>query len=719
MTATRKILVGLLLGLATGLFLGDRAAPFRVLADGYIRLLQMTVLPYVTVSLIASIGSLDAATAKRLFLRVGALTLVLWALALGAVFTMPVAFPELESASFFSTTMLEERPPVDFLSLYIPSNPFHSLANSVVPAVVLFSAILGIALMGVSGKERLIEWLLVAERALARANRLVVRLTPFGLFAIAAHAAGTLDLGQVARLRVFEIAYAAMALLLTLWVFPGLVGCLTPIPARRVLRETRDVLITAFMTAELFVVLPSLIEKAKQLLAEHGRPEPEEGSAPDVIVPAFYNFPHAAKILSLSFVLFAAWYSETALGPAEYPRLAAAGLVSLFGSINVAMPFLLDLARVPADTYQLFVATGVVNSRFGTLTAAMHMLVLALVGTYAMSGRLRPSGARVLRYVLVTASLAAATLAGLAVGLRALGGGTYEGARLASDMGLLRPPSEGSTVLAELPAEPPPRPREGASILESVRARGRIRVGFVPQQAPYSHFNAHGELVGFDVEMAHTLARELGVVVEFAPVPRDRIAEVLAAGRVDVVMAGVLLTTRRASEMEFSPPYLDETMAFVVPDHRRAEFSDAERIRAEGGLRVGVPDLPYLRQVMEREFPNVQVVPVPVADPAGFLSRQGGGLDAVFLTAERGSFLTLLYPAYSVAVPHPVEIKLPLAYPVARRDLEMARFLGLWIDLKRKDGTIHALYDHWILGRDAKAKEPRWSILRDVLHWDR
>jgi ABC-type amino acid transport substrate-binding protein len=217
--------------------------------------------------------------------------------------------------------------------------------------------------------------------------------------------------------------------------------------------------------------------------------------------------------------------------------------------------------------------------------------------------------------------------------------------------------------------------------------------------------------------MAHALARELGVAVEFAPVPRDRFEEVLEAGRVDVMMAGILLTTRRASRVEFSPPYLDETMAFLVPDHRRAEFSDAGWVRAQAGLRVGVPDLPYARQVVEREFPNVTIVPVPLGDPEGYLASRSGQLDAVFLTAERGSFLTLLHPALSVAVPHPLEIRLPLAYPVARHDLEMARFLGLWIDLKRKDGTIQALYDHWILGRDVKARAPRWSILRDVLHW--
>lgn len=718
-TFSGKILVGLALGLVTGLFLGDHAAPFRFLADAFIRLLQMTVLPYVTVSLIAGIGSLDPATARRLFLRVGALTLVLWALALGAVFLMPLTFPGLQSASFFSTTLVEDRPPVDFLALYIPSNPFHSLANSVVPAVVLFSAVLGIALMGVSGKERLIEMLQVVERALARANRLVVRLTPLGLFAIAANTAGTLDLEQVGRLRVFQIAYAALAFLLTLWVFPGLIACLTPIPARRVLQSMRDVLITAFVTADLFIVLPSLIERSKKLLAEHGALEPAEGSPPDVIVPAFYNFPHAAKMLSLSFVLFAAWYSETSLRAADYPLLAVAGVVSFFGSINVAMPFLLDFARVPADTFQLFLATGVLNSRFGTLAAAMHMVVLALVGTYALAGRLRPSAPRLVRYVLVTAGLTAATLAGVGLSLRALGGGAYEGALLAGGMGLLRPPSEGATVLADLPADPPRRPSERASILEAVRARGSIRVGFIPNQRPYSHFNARGDLVGFDVEMAHALAGELGVAVEFAPVARDRFEEALEAGQVDVVMAGVLLTTRRASRVEFSPPYLDETLAFVVPDHRRAEFSDAAWVRAQTDLRVGVPDLPYARLLMEREFPNATIVPVALTDSEAFFAGRGERLDALCLTAERGSFLTLLYPAFSVAVPHPLDIRVPLAYPVARHDLEMARFLGLWIDLKRRDGTIQALYDHWILGKDAKAKRPRWSILRDVLGWER
>ena len=718
-SATKKILIGLGLGTFLGLFLGERAALLQFMSDGYLRLLQMTVFPYVIVSLITGIGSLEAQRARDLFVRVGALTLVLWGLALAAVFLMPLTFPAIQNAFFFSTTLVEERAPLDFVTLYIPANPFQSLANSIVPAVVLFSAFLGVALMGIEKKEPLLGALQVLERVLGRANRFSLRLTPLGLFAIAAVTVGTADAEQLGRLRVFLIGYAAMSLLLTLWILPGLVACLTPIPARRILQSTRDALITAFITGELFIVLPALIDRSKALLGEHGNPQAEEGAPAEVIVPAFYSFPHVAKLLSLSFVLFAAWYSDTELALPARAQLALAGIVSLFGSMNAAVPFLLDLVRVPSATFELFLATGVLNSRFGTLAAAMHMVVLALVGTYALTGQLRFSSARILRYLLVSAAATAATLAAVALVLRATGVGTYDQDQVALGMQFLNPPSQNAVVLRELPSEPPTPAAAGKGVLQAAEERGVLRVGYIDGSMPYSFLNGRGELVGLDVEMAHVLADELGVALEFAPVPRDRLSAALEAGLCDIIMGGVFLTTRRGTQMVYSSNYIDETLAFVVPDHRRADFSSAEWIRGTSGLKVAVPDLPYLMGLVRREFPGLRVVPIPFthASISDFFEGRGPAVDALAYTAERGSFRSLLHPAFSVAVPHPVVVKLPLAYPVARHDIEAARFLSNWIDLKTKDGTIKALYDHWVLGRDARPKAPRWSILRNVLHW--
>ena len=54
---------------------------------------------------------------------------------------------------FFSTSLVERREPFNFIDLYIPSNPFYSLANNIVPAVVLFSVVVGVSLIGVERKE--------------------------------------------------------------------------------------------------------------------------------------------------------------------------------------------------------------------------------------------------------------------------------------------------------------------------------------------------------------------------------------------------------------------------------------------------------------------------------------------------------------------------------------------------------------------------------------
>jgi Na+/H+-dicarboxylate symporters len=152
-----KMLVGLSIGIAAGLLFGERTAAVQGLADAYIKLLQMTVLPYVTGSLIAGLGSLRLEQARQVGLRVAAVLLLLWTTALAAVFVFPLLFPVHQTASFFSTTLLEPPESIDLVSLYIPANPFNSLANAVVPAVALLRALIGIAVITLPNKARLLD----------------------------------------------------------------------------------------------------------------------------------------------------------------------------------------------------------------------------------------------------------------------------------------------------------------------------------------------------------------------------------------------------------------------------------------------------------------------------------------------------------------------------------------------------------------------------------
>ena len=142
-----------------------------------------------------------------------------------------------------------------------------------------------------------------------------------------------------------------------------------------------------------------------------------------------------------------------------------------------------------------------------------------------------------------------------------------------------------------------------------------------------------------------------------------------------------------------------------------------ERIRQTEGLRIAAFHLQYFQDILQRAFPDAEVVTVDSYE--SFMARAGdeeADLDAMLTVAEIGSAWSLLYPEFGVVIPKPRILKLPLAYPVA--DDEMwGDFVSSWIDLKRDEGTIQEFYDHWILGLTAEPEKHRWSIIRDVLHW--
>jgi len=710
MTFSRQILAGLAGGILTGLFFGEQAAVLRWVADGFVKLLQMMVLPYITVSIVASLGSLKPSELRTLGLRAAAVIGGLWLLALFFAFLIPLTFPRIQNASFFSSSLIQPRPAFDFVGLYIPANPFYSLANNVVPAVVLFSIILGVALVGVEHRERLLNVLYVIKDAISRATRLVTRLTPYGLFAIAANAAGTLGLEQLSRLQIYLVAYVAVALMVSLWVLPGLVAALTPIRARDVLAESHDSLITAFIAGDLFIVLPGLTHASRTLLDRLDPSDRDAGRLTDVIVPASFNFPHTGKLLSLSFVLFAGWFADAVVPISAYPQLALAGLVTFFGSLNAAVPFLLDLFRIPADTFQLFLATGVINSRVGSLVAAVHTLTVALLVACAVSGRIRFRRGPILSYAGITAVLAIVVIGGTRVFFASGLPQEYSKDKVLASMQLLHEP-----VKATVERVPSPAPSTNLPPLEAIEERKMLRVGYLPDALPFAFFNQDGDLVGFDVELAHGLAREMGVGLTFVPVNRQSFVKDLADGYCDLVMSGVVVTTNRAREILFSDSYLDESLALIVPDDQRERYGTWDAIRDQGALKIVLPDVQYYVQKLRERLPDA-VIEVH-QDVEELFDRTVTDADAIALPAERGSAWTLRYPAYSVVVPGPDPIRVPLAYAIGKRDERLASFVNTWIALKAKDGTLDAAYKHWILGQDPALRQPRWSIIRNVLHW--
>jgi ABC-type amino acid transport substrate-binding protein len=598
---------------------------------------------------------------------------------------------------------------VDFIDLYVPVNPFSSLARTVVPAAAVFSVAFGIALIGVENKQSLLDILTATSKTLTRIAMMVVKITPIGVFAIATNAAGTMTIAEFGRLQSYIIPFIAATLLLTFWILPGLAAALTPFSYREILKSARDALTTGFVTGNLFITLPMLVENARKLFKDRRLKNDDTDNYVEVLVPTSFNFPNIGKLLTLLFVLFAGWFVGKSIAFSDYPGFAVLGLFTLFGGVDLALPFLLDQMQIPSDMYQLYVVTGVLNSWFATLLAVMNLFAFTLVAACAAIGAVRINWSRIFSFAIISLGIFVAVILGTRLML----------SEMVSKEDIQRRTLMQSEI-KELQTSDIKQTDSKAALtqeshLESIIKRGKLRVGYNRENLPFSFHNDNGDLVGFDVELMHILARELKVELEFIPWTYKTILKELEQNKFDVAIGGLIVTPERLSKANFSNPYMNITTAVVVEDYRRHQFKTWRLIDEKLFIRLGVVGEGRAEDI-KRSLPNTDIV--AMESYSEFFTDNPKGVGAIVISAEAGSAWTIIYPSYSVVVPEP-HIKAHAALAMPLGDTNFATFVDDWLELKKTSGSINKLYGKWILGKGVEQKKPRWSIGRNVLGlWD-
>ena len=250
--------------------------------------------------------------------------------------------------------------------------------------------------------------------------------------------------------------------------------------------------------------------------------------------------------------------------------------------------------------------------------------------------------------------------------------------------------------------------------LESIQKAGKLRVGMEPGYMPFEMQNKQSKIVGFDVDMAHYLARDLQVSIEWVPFTSETLTEQLRNDHFDIAMCGLGGTLRRAATFVFSDSYLDVTLAAVVEDNRRKDFLSRETINRLENPKLAFLEGSYFEERIRTRFPEIEFVAL---DSEAEFFELAGDVDALVTTAEGGSAWALFHPGYTMVNPIRPPVKIPLVYPLGDDDGYYHALINDWIDLKKKDGTVDALFAHWILGEGGEDRSPRWSVIRDVLGW--
>ncbi len=705
-----QMVLATLFGIFCGLFFGESCSIFAPWSSAYIMILKVTAIPYLVCAIIQGVGQLTGSTAKEI-LKKGVLYIALaWMINLLLIYSVSLLFPR-ASGLHGSTYLLSESPPINFAELLIPENIFYALSNNYLPAIVVFSLCIGLSLMQIKEKQTLISLLDIALATLTRITSWISRITPLGTFIIISNQVGTIQLSTIKQMSTYIILYILAASLLIFWIFPRLVSALTSISAMKWIKDLSPILLLAYTTNMVIVALPFIIELIKKEVLFIYPNEDTTSSQVQGIVSIVFNIPLGSLFIIL-FVLFSALFYQVQLNPLQHFELFLTTVLTSLGAIGIGswlnvLNFLLDLLGLPLDTTDLYLTSVPFTAGFQAMISAIEVTTLSLLITLACRRMIRVQWGKLVQ----SCALTIMPLAAVFIGLNQLHLFPDIRNQMKSIFEVSIPKTVPLKIYASLPLSLPDEDPLDRIIKSKV-----LRVGYSPNTIPFCFYNDRNELVGYDVAFALELAKDLGCRLEFVPLNYEKISEELNANRYDLAMSAVPMTESKLTTLNFSDPYLEARFVFITKDNRRKEFASYDLVRTNKKLKLAVLKNSALESIAHTLFPQHEII--SLEDDNAFENQSTA--DALLWTEQSGISWILSNPLYTVVFPRPSIGRETLGYAAKANSPRFINFLNQWLKLKKNEGFTKNQYDLWILGKteQAEEREPRWSILRDVLHWN-
>ncbi len=110
--------------------------------------------------------------------------------------------------------------------------------------------------------------------------------------------------------------------------------------------------------------------------------------------------------------------------------------------------------------------------------------------------------------------------------------------------------------------------------VEQIKKSGVVKIAVFSDKKPFGYVDEYGKYRGYDVYFAERIARDLGVRIKYVPVEPAQRVEVLATGKVDIVLANFTVTAERAEKVDFALPYMKVSLGVVSPEKAPVEKAE-------------------------------------------------------------------------------------------------------------------------------------------------
>jgi polar amino acid transport system substrate-binding protein len=245
-------------------------------------------------------------------------------------------------------------------------------------------------------------------------------------------------------------------------------------------------------------------------------------------------------------------------------------------------------------------------------------------------------------------------------------------------------------------------PRATADTLVAIEKAGVLRVG-VALIIPWAMHDKNGELIGFEIDVAKKLARDLGVKPEFHPTPfRDLIPDLLA-GKYDIIVSGLSISAERALKVDFSNPYNETDVKLIASAKSPAAGEAKLEAFDKESIKIGVLEGSTAEDMTGVVLPNAQIIDYTDSGEA-FNDLVDGKLDAAVADSPRPDIVAQLFPDKVKCLCDIALSTYPAAFAVPRGDVEFVNFLNAWIASRTSNHWLERKRAYWFKSTDWQTK---------------
>lgn len=235
------------------------------------------------------------------------------------------------------------------------------------------------------------------------------------------------------------------------------------------------------------------------------------------------------------------------------------------------------------------------------------------------------------------------------------------------------------------------------SALEQIQQSGVLRVG-MSTFVPWAMKDKAGNLIGFEIDVATRLAKDMGVKAEFMPTSWSGIIPALLTGKFDIIIGGMGIRPDRNLKVNFSIPY-DYTGMSILASKQLAKgytkMSDFNRPQVTIAARMGTTAAAAAKQYLPRAKLRL------FDDEAKAVQELLlGRVHAVVASAPLPQFQALKNPDRLFVPVKGTFTKEPIGFAVRKGDPDLLNYLDSWIRVVEAEGWLAERKHYWFETQD-------------------